>query len=85
MALFNDRPTRGGKGEAVGCPSGGGGGLVPSLVRVNVSALFVGHDHLNDYYGRDAAGFLMGYGWALERAGLFLTKVAVWRGAAAAC
>eukprot|EP01026_Neomeris_dumetosa_P051823 TRINITY_DN4565_c0_g1_i1.p2 TRINITY_DN4565_c0_g1~~TRINITY_DN4565_c0_g1_i1.p2 ORF type:complete len:211 (-),score=25.84 TRINITY_DN4565_c0_g1_i1:350-919(-) len=66
MAVWNTGVTRGNKGEDVNCPSSEGN-LFEALKKVNVTSVFFGHDHDNDYEGvyqgiRLAYGVKSGYG-----------------------
>jgi hypothetical protein len=60
MNLWSWHPTNGSKAEAVNCPSVNSG-LFQSLQNMSVTALYSGHDHNNNYYGR-LKGIRLAYG-----------------------
>lgn len=51
MFLWNDNPTAGRKKESVGCSSRETGAFERFKKTKNIKAIFVGHDHDNDYRG----------------------------------
>ena len=52
--------VKGSKAEPVNCPSADNG-LLPVLLAANVSAVFSGHDHDNNYDAIHPAGVRLGY------------------------
>lgn len=61
MIAWNDGNVRGSKSEPVNCPSGDSG-LVQALKAVNVSAVFSGHDHDNNFDAMHSSGIRFAYG-----------------------
>ncbi|KAK9806513.1 hypothetical protein WJX73_005719 [Symbiochloris irregularis] len=61
MAAWNSGDVRGSKSEPVNCPSGDSG-LLQALKAVNVSAVFSGHDHDNNFDAMHSSGIRFAYG-----------------------
>ncbi|WML48343.1 metallophosphoesterase family protein [Neobacillus sp. PS3-34] len=61
--LWNCHDCFGSKNEAVGCPKVNTGLFASMVERKDVKGIFVGHDHINDFYG-DLFGIRLAYGRA---------------------